>query len=350
MSDFLSPGDPLRKIGRSYNKVLEATSFIRQGSAPSKFTRDPCKIKVKNLTGDDLPKGSVVQLGAFLLDADHRFDDRYLWYEGNTPTDPGATERVVILRRPIPDGEIGEAFASGICTARINVNDTGHKFATPVDGETDLESVVRGPIPIMSPLAGTGSQQCQVLLGPVIPQSNFHYHAKFSQNPLALTSTISASIVSGTNWATSSTYPVWGDFGTTFVVIPQAYRIQVALEISSGWTQPADNQHHWAAFTFSAYVDNGSGVGLFSDVQGTAWILFPAKETGAASTGTAHTHSFSGATVGGLASFSGIYVKPDSGVDSIVDVRVSGYSASTGGPAIGDFSVYGSLEIHPIGT
>lgn len=170
----LNPGDPLKKLAIGHDRVFEAGEHHRtrlgiRSPAQAKgkpFTRDPSSVKVKNSTGGDLPPGSVLQLGDYLLGTDYRFQDRYIWLDGDVPTDPGASERYCILKRSLPSGDIGDAFVSGCCVARIEVGDTAHKFATPVDGETDLASSTSGPIEILSELAGTGSQHAYVRLGP----------------------------------------------------------------------------------------------------------------------------------------------------------------------------------------
>src|SRR5690606_1977151 len=123
-------------------------ALARKGKL-SKETRNPCLIKVANLTGDDLPLGSVVQTGEYLLNVDFRFDDRYIWLEGNTPADPGAVGSCAILRRPIPDGDIGEAYTCGTCRAIVDVISIDHTHATPIDGSTVLASATYGPIEIV---------------------------------------------------------------------------------------------------------------------------------------------------------------------------------------------------------
>jgi hypothetical protein len=105
-----------------------------------------------------------VQLGGFLLNSDHRFQNDTCWLEGNTPADPAAA-RYALLKYPLPAGDIGEAFAAGVCVALVNVGDTSHTHATPAASATVLDSAASGPIEILSPLTDTGEQQVWVRLG-----------------------------------------------------------------------------------------------------------------------------------------------------------------------------------------
>jgi hypothetical protein len=108
-------------------------------------------IKIQNSTGDDLARGSVLRIGSYLLDED---DPGSLWFDG-TAVDTTFSPLFAILREPIIDGEIGQAYTGGVCAA---VCDT-----TPVAGES------RGPKPGQSTLA-KGFPGCIVL--DVVDSSN----------------------------------------------------------------------------------------------------------------------------------------------------------------------------------
>jgi hypothetical protein len=144
------------------NSVSEAAEWyeknIRLGQySPTGAALDPL-VQVQNKTGADLARGSVVQLGASLLD---EVDRDSLWFEGDVYSD-GV---VAILIDPVADDEIGDAKTVGTAVALVNVTSTGHKFAAPTAGETVLQSATEGPVQILGTIVETGEQECAVLIG-----------------------------------------------------------------------------------------------------------------------------------------------------------------------------------------
>lgn len=122
-------------------------------------------VKVKNLTAADLVRGHYVQLGDYLLtDVSHR----HQWYEGNL-YDAAVDGRIAIVAAAIKTADTGfhDARCLGKCTARVNITDTGHRFAVPSDGLKVLQSAASGQVEILSTnkISGTGEQELAVLLG-----------------------------------------------------------------------------------------------------------------------------------------------------------------------------------------
>lgn len=124
-------------------------------------------VKIKNLTGSNLQRGHYVQLGDYLLtDVEHH---RH-WFDGNL-YDAAEDGRIAIVTRAVLGSggstDIVAARILGRCTARINVTDTGHRFAAPDDGSYVLKSAASGDIEILSTnkISGTGEQELAVLLG-----------------------------------------------------------------------------------------------------------------------------------------------------------------------------------------
>lgn len=131
--------------------VVNDYRTLRTGSRPGKSIHNTPStdcVKVKNLTGANLPRGSVVQLGDYLLGT---LDPRNLIFEGNTVAAP-VSLKYAILRQPLKTNAIGWAQCSGVCTALIDLADEGDRFANPVAGEIHLESAPSGPIEILSPV------------------------------------------------------------------------------------------------------------------------------------------------------------------------------------------------------
>ncbi len=119
----------------------------------------PRGVRVQNMSGEDLAAGSVVQLGEFLLD---EVTNDFLWFEADKPSSLAATH--AILRKALPNDEIGEAQIIGTVVASVNVNDENHQYAKVEVDETELDSTDEaGPIRILF-APGTGSQSCAVLI------------------------------------------------------------------------------------------------------------------------------------------------------------------------------------------
>jgi len=123
--------------------------------------RDATIVKVKNLTASDLLRGHYVQIGALLLD---EVAHDHIWLEGNLYAS-AESERIAILLKAAKEDDIVKARMIGICTARVDVTDTAHRFAAPADGEFLLVSADSGPAEIISDVDATGEQEVAVLLG-----------------------------------------------------------------------------------------------------------------------------------------------------------------------------------------
>jgi hypothetical protein len=150
MADKAQPGQRVKQASASLRNtsIDVADHWNRKGpwkDAPPVHTpRNYSKVKVKNLTGGNLPRGSVVEFDGFLLT---EIEQDYLWFEGKTPD----TERVGwgITLKPIPDGEIDEVLCLGVCIAWVKIVDESHEYAERESGETVLRSSAKGPVKIL---------------------------------------------------------------------------------------------------------------------------------------------------------------------------------------------------------
>jgi hypothetical protein len=118
-------------------------------------------LQVRNDSGGDLPKGSVVCLNELILD-DDQLSDFHIWLSGIVPND---TDPYGILRQPLLDGDIGPCQLSGIVLALVNITTDEHGYARVKSGETVLESAKRGPVRILAKSSGDNPRLCAVLLG-----------------------------------------------------------------------------------------------------------------------------------------------------------------------------------------
>jgi hypothetical protein len=165
MADKVTSGDVIEPRAGLWNDMVDAANAhkrqrlgLARKPRPPKIT-PPDRVKVKNVSGENLAAGSVVQLGEFLLD---EVTNDFLWFEADKPSSLTATH--AILRKSLPNDEIGEAQIIGTVVARVNVNDENHQYAKVVVDEAELDSTDEaGPIRILF-APGTGSQSCAVLI------------------------------------------------------------------------------------------------------------------------------------------------------------------------------------------
>jgi len=142
--------------------IVEAHKYGAERPGPTKaghFSSD--RIKLRNSSGGNLARGSVLQLGELLLD---QMDPLNLWFDADTVAEP-VEQRYAILVEPIPSEKIGVAQVSGVCIARVNVINEDHRFAVPVAGQTYLNSAESGPIELLSPPDGETEQEMIVRIG-----------------------------------------------------------------------------------------------------------------------------------------------------------------------------------------
>ena len=116
-------------------------------------------VKAQNNSGSDLDAGSVLELGAAIIDT---LDLEHFWFEGNEPAGEGLP--FGICRRELKVDQIGELQVIGVTLATVDLQNATDKFASPVDGSTVLESNEGGPVQIIHRPTDTGEQTCAVLL------------------------------------------------------------------------------------------------------------------------------------------------------------------------------------------
>ena len=86
---------------------------------------------------------------------------------------------------------------SGVCVALVDVSDTDHTRATPVDSETIMESDDTGPVFFLSEIESTGEQEVVVLIdfGPGVPV----YHFELTEDMGATTTKQASANISKVN-------------------------------------------------------------------------------------------------------------------------------------------------------
>jgi hypothetical protein len=172
MSDKASGKKAVVNSPRLHNRFVDATNLVEQwrlgqGKTPLRGGPSQTSVRVKNLVGADLSRGSVVELGTYLptVDTDTAIDPSTLWLQGN---EYAANGRFGVVRDALKQNAFGECQLIGACLARVDFTDTAHRFCRPKVGETYFEtSGNAGPVLILAkPSTGTGVQEAIVDLSP----------------------------------------------------------------------------------------------------------------------------------------------------------------------------------------
>jgi len=174
---------------------LQRAGEALQGS-PSRV-----QVEVRNLTGSDLGRGQLVQLGSHLLTD---VSEEHPWFEGNIVADP-VRSKFAILQRPVKAGQIGPAQVAGVCLAYIFVLDPAHKHAVPSSGATVLVTSKVGPVELLMPAPGLGLRHVWVKLD---HKENYCYHVTIGTGITAGgTGSVvlpDSSTITATNWSTDT--------------------------------------------------------------------------------------------------------------------------------------------------
>lgn len=155
-------GDPVKFPAQTWNAMVDAAKAHLQRRG--KFTHDPLTtsrsstiIRIKNETGTNLKRGSVLGLdGPIFTPADTNLDAfwREVCFRGIAPSDAQHKRRyAVTLQASWGDagagysggydsgGQIVMACIAGVCPVQIDVIDIDHEYANIVDGDhTRLKS------------------------------------------------------------------------------------------------------------------------------------------------------------------------------------------------------------------
>jgi len=158
--------NPLMSSASAVNNTLDAVAYYQgqmalgKGKPPNESVPNPCVVKVKNISGGDLARGKILQLGDFILT---EMQNSQLWFEADTPAaTPNEHRKLCVLRKPVLDGSIGEAFIAGACIASVDSIADTHTRASVTPSSSNLTSNTWGPFEILSPLDGTGVQEAVV--------------------------------------------------------------------------------------------------------------------------------------------------------------------------------------------
>lgn len=176
MSDLkkVRTGSPLVISAETFNTFIDAAQDFRdrqRGIAQStrRDLREPDIVLVRNDSGGTIGRFGILGIdGPIIPPAQNleEFQNRVALI-GVKPQKTDHTGRFVITLGPVAAGDIGQAYAAGVCPARLNVTDeTLDRLADIGDSQmTHLEVSSSGSATILWREGGTGVQWSVVRLG-----------------------------------------------------------------------------------------------------------------------------------------------------------------------------------------
>lgn len=111
----------------------------RSGARILEQTRSTTIIRVKNETGGDLGRNTVVGLdGPIFTPTDNEnIFLQEVTFRGITPDIAKHKRRYAVLLEPAPDGRIVRAYLAGLCQVKVDVADASHEYVVIKDAATD---------------------------------------------------------------------------------------------------------------------------------------------------------------------------------------------------------------------
>lgn len=152
----------------TWNTLVDMANLYRrtQELGPGLNTRrnqiSTDRIKLKNMSGGNLAKGSVLEIGDSLINDP---TPTYPWFEGSSPA-PDGTRGIAVTLYDALTSKLVECQVSGVCFAQVDINHVQHQWADVDSGSTVLQSHWHGRAEILwRETATTGEQLCLVRLG-----------------------------------------------------------------------------------------------------------------------------------------------------------------------------------------
>jgi hypothetical protein len=166
-----SPGAPfVPPRAKLWNSMIDAGRDYEQ-SRLSAGAPDPLKgrqtdlLKCLNASGSSRRRGEVL---AFDGKAIADLSNEHMWLTGVAPY---AGSYFGLLRDPAADGDVVSVQVSGVCMAIVDVQNSGHRRASAVEGEYVLRSDEDGPIELLYVPDELGEQECAVRFSSSIPDT-----------------------------------------------------------------------------------------------------------------------------------------------------------------------------------
>jgi hypothetical protein len=165
----VQPGDPLRIPADAWNALMDLSQFQRnqrhnQLSDSEGTSRQTTLAKVRNQTGVDLDRFSIVALGSPIVSPTDNLNEfkNQSNFQGLLPS-ANTKSRFGVLLEPLGENRIGTAVVSGCVIARVSVGMQVYDCVETVPGEPSfLRNVPHGPASVMW-MESTGSIRWAVI-------------------------------------------------------------------------------------------------------------------------------------------------------------------------------------------
>ena len=171
MAKHVTAGETFRFGAQTYNelgRLIEKDRSQNLSMQANGARGNTDGVLVKNISGTDVGRFGVLGIAGILFDpqtALPAFVSRTV-FTGEMPAEEHQTGQFLICAEPIRHGAIGRAWADGIVTVRIDVQNPEHMYATAKpDDVTQLVSVDQGLCTILYKGAGTGPKWAVIRIG-----------------------------------------------------------------------------------------------------------------------------------------------------------------------------------------
>lgn len=136
----VSPGESLTIPAAAWNTLLRVARAEDTGAASGPaIGRQATIVRVKNETGMDLARNSVVGLGDPIFTPYDTDEDAFLrepTFRVYTPDITKHARKFAVLLDPAPIDGVVRAYVAGVCPCKVNITAAHLEYATIVDGET----------------------------------------------------------------------------------------------------------------------------------------------------------------------------------------------------------------------
>lgn len=171
------PGLPFGFPASFYNELVDVVRWVKSqkalGTGGQLGARKSETVSMlRNETPDDLPRGSVLELGDRLFD-DQDFEN-LLGLEGAYVADQEDLRPVGIYLLACTAGAQAPAAIAGAAIARVNVEDVEDRFADPIEGDPVLTSrATKGVFQLLEIPDATGEKNLLVSFNSITPPGVF---------------------------------------------------------------------------------------------------------------------------------------------------------------------------------
>jgi hypothetical protein len=152
----VQPGDPLKIPAEAWNALVDLSRQQKnqrhdQLTESEGTSRQTTLAKVRNQTGVDLDRFSIVELGAPIITPTANLQEfkRQISFQGLVPSS-GTGPRFGVLLEPLKNNMIGTAACGGCVITRVSVGINAYTCAETVAGQNGyLQSVPHGPASVL---------------------------------------------------------------------------------------------------------------------------------------------------------------------------------------------------------